>query len=471
MRGYGDTGTCKRCLKACAECITSPSLRTGRPSLSENPTQSHGSSSRRKGRVSAKSTIQEDTNRNVPVLPPPPEILDQQESPDSMMNLTWMRPQCPEYRPSNTSVNLESAGLPSPGMFLDPDTSYTDPLGIFDLRPMYSPKVDDLSGVPNPSMSRAVGSSSRETGSSSGTLVSDYSSMTYPVTPPSPFDAQRQELLQSLSDLSASLLQDLKRVCDPSPDPTEDRSNPSTSSSALMLRNVNVGRLLEQSERFIDILQHAVRPCSTDQTQSTTPLSSSIRYFDLNNPLNTSESGNNLFPSTLSQLLGDGLSQSSITSPFIFDSPAPSLAPQTSLIRLDVPTMFSVLSCYTSLLRIYEAVFSHIHASLRTSNPARQRLLPPLPGLHLCGFKLEKHQNLQLEILARVSLHMLNRLETMLDDISRAGMSSGVLEESNAALMLNMVTKPDAGGAGDRVSLTQISKSIRDLLEMKLGFP
>lgn len=134
--------------------------------------------------------------------------------------------------------------------------------------------------------------------------------------------------------------------------------------------------------------------------------------------------------------------------------------------------MFAVLSCYTSLLRIYEVVFSHIHASLGASKSVRQRLLPPLPGVHLCGFKLEKHQNLQMEILGRVSLHMLNRLEKILDDISRAGVNSGILEESNAALLLNMVTKPgpESRGPGDGVSLRDVRNSIRDLLEVKLAF-
>ncbi|KAL4783540.1 hypothetical protein BJX76DRAFT_357927 [Aspergillus varians] len=483
MRGYGDTSPCKRCLKARAECITSPSLRTGRPSLSENR-NSPSITSGRKGRGSAKSMVREDSNKSVPPPPslPPPEILDpQQDSLDSIMHWSRISPRG-DYRPDDASINLlESAGLPSPGLFLDPETSHGDPLGMFDLRPLFSPEENSGPSMPDLSLPRtAAPGSSRETGSSSGTLVSDYSSITHPVTAPSALDAKRQELLQNLSDLSASLLHDLKRVSDPPPDPADAYgSTPSTQSSASMLRNVNVGRLLEQSERFIDILQHAVRPSSTDRSQlhGSTPLPSGIRYFDLNNPLNApSESCNNTFPTTLSQLLGDGLSPSSITSPSPFNYPGgtgQSSTPPTTLIRLDVPTMFAVLSCYTSLLRIYEAVFSHIHASLRVSNSVRQRLLPPLPGLHLCGFKLEKHQNLQLEILARVSLHMLNRLEKMLDDISRAGVNSGVLEESNAALLLKLVTKPgsEAGGAGDGVSLRDIRKSIRELLEVKLAFP
>jgi len=60
----------------------------------------------------------------------------------------------------------------------------------------------------------------------------------------------------------------------------------------------------------------------------------------------------------------------------------------------------------------------------------------------------------------------------MLDDISRAGMSSGMLEESNAALLLEMITKPGAdSGPEHGVSLAQISESIRGLLEVKLGIP
>ncbi|GLI77213.1 hypothetical protein PoHVEF18_005499 [Penicillium ochrochloron] len=414
--------------------------------------------------------------------PPSPEILDtHQDSLNSILHQAWSQNATPaEYRPDDALVNLlESAGLPSPGIFLDPETSHPDSLGLVDLQPLLPHQQHSVSSVPDLSLPGTGPPSSRETGSSSGTLMSYYSSITHPVTAPPPLDAKRQELLQNMSDLGASLLQDLKRVSDPPPDAAYRYSiTPSSSSSVSMLRNVNVGRLLEQSERFINILQHAVRPSSADRAQpdSSTPLPPGIRYFDLNSPLNApSESRNNHFSSTLSQLLGDGLSPSSVTMPYPFDLPGATAAPstpQTALIRLDVPTMFSVLSCYTSLLRIYEVVFSHIHTSLGASNSVRQRLLPPLPGVHLCGFKLEKHQNLQLEILGRVSLHMLNRLEKILDDISRAGVNSGILEESNAAQLLNMVTKPgaEASGPGDGVSLRDVRNSIRELLEVKLAF-
>lgn len=63
-------------------------------------------------------------------------------------------------------MNLESTGLPSLSMFLDPETLYTDTLGITDL---FSPKEGDLPNVFNQSLARAVGSSNQETGSSSGT--------------------------------------------------------------------------------------------------------------------------------------------------------------------------------------------------------------------------------------------------------------------------------------------------------------
>lgn len=317
---------------------------------------------------------------------------------------------------------------------------------------------------------------SNEEDSPNGPLQSE-DSMDFAIDPRLPAEA-KEECLQKLSNLSADLLQDLKRIGASNPiDSAFATPSATTFSSAhpppVSGHALNVGRMLEHSERFLDILQHVGGSPSNDHVPAPSPALSNVRYFDLGH--GDSDLGfGSASTTTLSQLLGDGIASPYISSPASNTSlTGTSNGPKPSggLIRPDIPTMLAVLTCYTCLIRIYNSVFSYIHRSMTESPSTRHKLLPPLPGLHLCGFKLEQHQNLQLEILARVSLHMLNRLEKVLDDIGRSCVNSGLLEESMAANLLNMIIKQsiDMNVGGQKSaggSLKDITQSIRELLDL-----
>ncbi|KAH6683998.1 hypothetical protein B0J14DRAFT_555004 [Halenospora varia] len=280
--------------------------------------------------------------------------------------------------------------------------------------------------------------------------------------------AANEECLQNLSDLSANLLQDLKRIR-----ADDVRYSSETPQSQAGNERHNVGRMLEHSEKFLEILKHIGEsaPAEIDMPDPS-PAASSVRYYDLNGD-DAHQTFGTTSRTTLSQLLGDGMASPPENQPSSSVRPLLNTKVNTGLIKPDIPTILAVLTCYTCLLRIYDAVFSHIHKSLARDPASQRKLLPPLPGLHLCGFKLEHHHNLQLEILARVSLHMLGRFEKVLDEIRRSCISSNALEESMAANLLTTIINQGLdtgeGGQSSEGLLKDITKSIRQLLDIKLA--
>lgn len=303
-------------------------------------------------------------------------------------------------------------------------------------------------------------------------------SMDFAVSSYEPARNSNEECLQNLTDLSANLLQDLKRIrTDDAKTSTQDPASSGTPPSLVNNERHNVGRMLEHSERFLEILQHVEGSGSASaeaDASNPSPVASSVRYYDLNGD-DANQTFGTTSRTTLSQLLGDGMASPPVMqSPAVPDPTSGTAQVKAGLIKPDIPTMLAVLTCYTCLIRIYDAVFSFIHKSLQENPGEHRKLLPPLPGLHLCGFKLEQHHNLQLEILARVSLHMLGRFEKVLDEIHRSCISSGVLEESMAGNLLTMIINQGPGGAGgqngNEGSLRNITKSIQQLLEHKLAF-
>jgi hypothetical protein len=356
---------------------------------------------------------------------------------------------------------------------------------LFDFHPPFTMPEPDassssrLADTPSISLSTA-GTSSRETGSISGAVPSENSMDMILDTPYVPADSLKNDILEKLSALSGDLLQDLRRMGTDDPvDPNLISSSATVVSSLLATpppgEKHNVGRMLEHSEQFLDILQHvAESPSHRPTSNSLGSTIATVRYFNHGN-----EDRNMGFDSrstaTLSQLLGDGFSPAHLAATGSTEANnAVATQSSSSVIRPDIPTMLAILTCYTCLIRLYGRVFSYIQRVLNASPSARQKLLPPFPGLHLCGFKLEQHQNLQLEILSRVSLHMLGRIEKVLEDIGRSCVSSGIMEESLAANLLNMIIKQnlDVGLNGthkDEGSLKEITTSIKELLEVRLS--
>ncbi|KFY92180.1 hypothetical protein V500_04267 [Pseudogymnoascus sp. VKM F-4518 (FW-2643)] len=280
---------------------------------------------------------------------------------------------------------------------------------------------------------------SNEEDSPNGPLQSE-DSMDFAIDPYLPAEA-KEECLQKLSNLSADLLQDLKRIGASNPADSAFATPSATASSSahpppVSGHALNVGRMLEHSERFLDILQHVGGSPSNDHVPALSPAISNVRYFDLGH--DDSELGfGSASTTTLSQLLGDG-----ITSPYI-SSPASNTPltgtsngpkPSGGLIRPDIPTMLAI----------------------HDGKPFNAPQTPPTSP-----------RSAPLRFQARTAS------ESPARDTStrRSCVNSGLLEESMAANLLNMIIKQslDVGVGGQKSaegSLKDITTSIRKLLDL-----
>lgn len=112
----------------------------------------------------------------------------------------------------------------------------------------------------------------------------------------------------------------------------------------------------------------------------------------------------------------------------------------SSRLSCDTPTMFTLLSCYVCLIRIYRTIFSCILDSmpflLGIQNPVPQLF----PGMHLGGWKLEARLDLQIQILVQISEDMMAKIN------SAFGLSENSLsgKDSKTAGILRMMLEEEA---------------------------
>ena len=501
------TGSCTRCLRKGVACATGVSQRMGRPSLGSKG-DSAGSSTpgtdpkRRKSHATSSSSLVSPRTaapapRTEPSLSTDTTVVRLDGSPvethDTPITTSATNQLAAHFdfafpardnEPHQENMDMWQ-NVDMGGTFMDlPDTALTfESTDHLTSASLLSGTVPSLASGPSDPFRFSTQFPLPESDTTPSSRPDDFSSFGYAqsnTTHPSEdifdtaADSQRPRaeslkkiLLKKLSSLSGHLLQDLERMDESATPPLGETHN--------------VGRMLEHSEKYLEILQHIAQPASQSASISdTSPAAASVRYFNLE----TDDAHPNFDGTsniTLSHLLGDGASlvhPPATTTAKVLDGLLPT-APGTStekVISPDIPTMLAILTCYTCLIRLYGRVFSYIQRVLGASPSARQRLLPPLPGLHLCGFKLEQHQNLQLEILARVSLHMLGRIDKMLEEIGTGCVASGVVEQSVAANLLGMIVRQDLNVGleldekrKEEGSLKEITASIRRLLDAKLA--
>ena len=79
---------------------------------------------------------------------------------------------------------------------------------------------------------------------------------------------------------------------------------------------------------------------------------------------------------------------------------------------VDMPVTLMILTCYITPLHTYETIFAKIQESLFSQERFSKRDIPPLlPGLHIGGFHLNNHKDLQIDILIHLSCSMLERVK------------------------------------------------------------
>ena len=94
-----------------------------------------------------------------------------------------------------------------------------------------------------------------------------------------------------------------------------------------------------------------------------------------------------------------------------FSSSGRSLSISLTTPSLEIPTLLSILFCYTYLLQSYDDLFISILDAVTQPTPT----IPPiLSGLRIDGFELDGHNTLQLECLINVSYNLLEKIENIL---------------------------------------------------------
>jgi hypothetical protein len=85
--------------------------------------------------------------------------------------------------------------------------------------------------------------------------------------------------------------------------------------------------------------------------------------------------------------------------------------PASRTIPCDIPTMFSLFSCYVCLIRIYRTILSSIDDSMPMLLSLNQPIPQLFPGMNLGGFSLEARLDLQVQFLVQVCEDFLSKLE------------------------------------------------------------
>ncbi|KAL4804808.1 hypothetical protein BDV18DRAFT_142570 [Aspergillus unguis] len=113
---------------------------------------------------------------------------------------------------------------------------------------------------------------------------------------------------------------------------------------------------------------------------------------------------------------------------------------------LELPILFSILSCYTSILASYKENFLSIIEAVKGPTPT---IPPTLSGLRIDGFELDGHNTLQLECLLNVSYTLLEKAEGLLFGSGKAqeggGSGGGIIPEKLATGLGDVLFE-----AGDR---------------------
>ncbi|OBT66259.1 hypothetical protein VE03_04332 [Pseudogymnoascus sp. 23342-1-I1] len=263
----------------------------------------------------------------------------------------------------------------------------------------------------------------------------------------SPKIDHRKNCLQNLADLHASLLRDLDEVKLSKPANVCDCSRASIkrNSENGVTHNHPVGKVLGSSEKYLEILEYfSLAPSSQPSLQQSNCSSESVSTHDIDLVLGYDNN--------------DG-------TPLDFNGNTASFSPA----HCDVPTTFSLLTCYISLVRIFRTIFSCIYISLLPLPPPTWNALPPIfPGLQLAGFAMERQVGMQLRILLQISEDMLGRIEGVLgvgaNGIGGGGLLGKVMGKEVLRMMLQEEEeeRPE-GGCGSVESLRDVMASLKGL--------
>ncbi|KAE8309897.1 hypothetical protein BDV41DRAFT_590772 [Aspergillus transmontanensis] len=229
-----------------------------------------------------------------------------------------------------------------------------------------------------------------------------------------------------LSELNMRLMKDiestpsLRQSMSAASDPKHPASGLAETgpSSSSMLKFTNT--MLGNCQSFLDILQRLRSPTMELRGRA----NSECSYGDLeysSNGYSSSQSQSRNHSTSASSRSKDGRISAGGGLQSVLNSDTIGLSPSLDPVKADSSTLdfsafLSILSCYTHILRAYDAVFTEIHEVLMES-PCIQldlKIHNLVPEVSLGGFRLSGHGDLQIKCLLHMSFIILEKIESML---------------------------------------------------------
>jgi hypothetical protein len=136
--------------------------------------------------------------------------------------------------------------------------------------------------------------------------------------------------------------------------------------------------------------------------------------------------------------------------------------------KLSIHSTLILLTCYISILRSFENIFSSLQQwlSIPFTSALRQHLAPTVADFQINGFALDgySHRNLQFKILVQVCQHMFDTLEkaVWVDDYD----GNGVIADSGFRVLLSVVLKEEGLDDGDSTGIGRIRKLLENTVKM-----
>ena len=307
-----------------------------------------------------------------------------------------------------------------------------------------------------------------------GSLATE-STFSYSEKPRTRATDTKEDCLHRLTELSSRLLKDFRRTNSGKPSDISSFSTCCDSRVSDCLDGApksictkhTIGRVLESSQTFLDILQHF----HPDPPSSAESECSYSEYWD-ENEFAVITNDQSYPPNTMVPAPGNA------THPSADNNEAQRTLLNPS-VTVDMPTTLTMLTCYTCLLQTYDTVFSLICSWLSSRAETSSRSIPAmLPGLQIGGFDLDNHRDLQMEVLIQLSSKMLERIEETLgigaisqpqDDRNDTPRGRGILDSASASALLDIMFKQgdlghSRGANGTAALVKRTMDNIREIL-------
>ncbi|KAI0379119.1 hypothetical protein F5Y04DRAFT_290583 [Hypomontagnella monticulosa] len=447
LRQQGDQVRCDRCLKADAQCLTTPTLIIRSPSSDglhsiarkrqrrDNTRiihQSTGPYARDVGNggdilpPNSASTSSALGSNSVPVIAEVPQVWDSATfNPELINDLDGMLSTVDygstadtdtQKRPSFESIEVTSSNNLSPIHHLDFPNNYS---GLGDTPGQHSTDRIDKEPIE--------------------IVLSDFIRNQNPDPPPSVADSA-ESCTHQLSSINLKLLTQLNRITQGPPlvkiDMLVTKSDESDPSSSTPIDDI-----LNGTREFVDgleLLSRSLRPSAAPSSSSNSPYGSEAAIESPDR--GRSGSSDQDFSST----------SASSSLPSTDSSSGRKTCNGRSSV-LDVATQLLILSCYVHVLRLYVVLFAYIHRFLREIADSDDPTLCPIPDLGFGNFPLQSG-NLQATMFIQIATSLFEKIESLLGlpqelrVTVRNGKPDGLLSEGEFTEVVKITLAKDEVG-------------------------